>query len=166
MNKSKSPYLRTIDKGKDTVISEDGEVLDVQNKVDYIVVDGDEQFFYTYASIVGRYKELSGAHIKVLSWLLINQTSYNNNMVTITKHIKKLIADQMGLSESAVNNCIKPLITKDILIRQGSQRSATYIVNPKYYWKGTRDGRKQGLKFTLTLQNRQSLEPNNNFENE
>jgi hypothetical protein len=117
--------------------------------------------------MVGLYKDLTGVQIKVLSWLIINQTSYNTNLVAITKHIKKMISNDMNISESAVSNCIKPLIVKDILLRQGSARSATYIINPKYYWKGTRDGRKANLKFTLTLETKNiKLTPNTNFNNE
>jgi len=133
------------------VDAETGEVVGVDVKKETILVSTKEQFFITYARMVGMYKELSGVQIKMLSWLIINQTAYNSNRVTITGEIKKIISREMSISLSAVNNAILPLVKKNILIREGGPRSATYIINPEYYWKGDLKERNKSLKFVLEI---------------
>jgi len=149
---NENPFLKTVhSEVTNTVDTDTGEVIDTTIKTDKIVVDSKEAFFITYARVLGLYKDLSGVQIKVLSWLILNQTSFNSNRVTVTKVIKELISEQMCISFSAVNNSIKPLVDKGVLIRQGSARSATYLINPLYYWKGDLGERKKELKFLLEV---------------
>lgn len=144
-------HLKTVNKQTFAYIDiETDELIDEQVKEHKIVVNEEKEFFFTYAKAISIYKDLSGTEIKVISWIMAN-APLNNNVVALTKSIKEKIAQEMEISIASVNCSIKPLVTKEVLIKEGSVRSATYLINPEFYWKGAIANRKRALKCKLEL---------------
>jgi predicted transcriptional regulator len=166
--------LHTIATSKNTVIDSDtGEVLKENTSYKHILLRTKEEFFFTYSSVIGLYKNLSGSEIKILTWLIMNQSNVSNNLVIINKYIREKISIDMGIGESTIKNSIKPLMEKGLLIKQGGKRSASYFINPKYYWKGDYKMRTKSLKMMLELKLDESfdeeeevLQVNENFYND
>lgn len=61
------------------------------------------------------------------------QNETTGNEIYLVKTLKTKIAEELELAYSSVDNAIKNLEKQDMLIRIGR---ATYILNPKYFFKG------------------------------
>ena len=145
-------HLRTVNKQTLAYIdTETSEVIKEEVKEHKILVDEEKSFFFTYAKAISVYKNLNGTEIKVISWIMAN-APLNNNVVALTKSIKEKIAKEMEISYASVNCSIRPLVNKDVLIKEGSVRSATYIINPEFYWKGAIANRKRALMYKLEIE--------------
>lgn len=157
--------LHTIVTSKDTIIDhETGEVIKENINYKRILLKTKEDFFYTYSSVIGLYKDLSGAEIKILSWLMLNQSNLGNNLIIINKYVKEKISIDMGISIYTVKNSVKPLVEKGFLIKEGSMRSGTYLINPEYYWKGDYASRTKTLRLMLEVKLDGEMKPNEDFD--
>jgi predicted transcriptional regulator len=133
----------------DRTISEDGEVLD-EKTVSYLV-ENEKDFYMTYCKVLGLMKDMKLGEIKTLAWL-VSTSHFNNNMVVVTSGVKKKIAQEMDISESAVNKALAPLVEKEILYRDSdasNRRDGVYYIHPEYYWKGNLAERKRMLRIAL-----------------
>lgn len=127
-----------------------GELLETSEAVKHhsIVVPDKEAFAFQYAAIIGAIKSLSGRDIKILTYCAIN-ASTETNAIHITKHVLEDIANTFNSSIGSVRNGIRILKEKQILSSLGK---GSYIINPRYYWKGSSVGRNKALKYILTLE--------------
>jgi len=130
-------------------IDEDGVII-TENKVKRTyVADSKEQFYIGYVKMLAVFMDLSAPAIKTFSYLLMN---YNAGIqIGINKGIKKKIAEQMGIqSVGTINNSITELITPHgkndptLLLRVPNERG-TYIINPRYAFKGSTSNRNKSL---------------------
>ena len=134
------------------VDTESGEVLD-EKTISYII-ESEKEFYMTYCKVLGILKDMKLGEIKTLAWM-VSHTTFNDNTVVLTGGIKRKIAEDMAISESAVNNALAPLVAKGILYRSEDvkvRRDAIYYINPEYYWKGSMENRRKMLKLVLELQ--------------
>lgn len=126
-----------------------GEVIS-EKTISYIA-ENEKDFYITYCKVLGLFKNMKLGEIKTLAWLVSN-SNFNNNMVVITSGVKAKIAAEMGISSSAVNNALKPLVENRILYREENcegKRDGVYYIHPEYYWKGSLQERKKMLKVVL-----------------
>lgn len=96
---------------------------------------------------------LSDGEIKMLQciWEI---SEYNTNRVILTSAVKKDIEEKLNkagkpIKIGSMNNIISKLSKRGILIAV-PDRAATFILNPKYFWKG--EELERGNTFKLTLQ--------------
>jgi hypothetical protein len=128
---------------------ETGEVTEVKKTVKRRVAR--DKFIMLYlkdiSSIIGL---ATKSEFKVLM-SICNMAKYNSNEVILIKPKKEQIAEETGLNYDNVKNTISRLHKKEILIRTAS---STYLLNPKYFFKGEETERAKALKlvfeYTLT----------------
>ena len=75
-------------------------------------------------------------------------------MVVVTSGVKEKIAKDMGISVSAVNCALAPLVEKNILYRDedsSKRRDGVYYIHPEYYWRGSLVERKKVLRIALEM---------------
>lgn len=140
---------------------ETGEVLSTekQKKLHSIVVNSNENFALMYSSLIGVLKELNGNDIFVLTYCSLH-AEYGKNRISITKAICSDITEMFEIPYQSIRNSVGKLVKRDILIPQGS---ATYIVNPQYYWRGNSGDRINAYKeFVLKV----TIAENENFDHE
>lgn len=143
---------RLTDRDIDT---DTGEVMD--EKTIHYIVENEKDFFITYCKVLGLLSGMKLGEIKTLAWL-VSTSHFNNNMVVVTSGVKKKIALDMGISISAVNNALAPLVEKDILYRDSdssSRRDGVYYIHPEYYWKGSLAERNKMLRIALEMKKQQ-----------
>lgn len=90
----------------------------------------------------------SKAEFKVLL-AICEIVKYNSNEVILIKPVKEKIAEMSSVSYGSVQNAISKLRAKDILIRSAS---STYILNPKYFFKGEDREKANVIKLTFEYQ--------------
>lgn len=78
----------------------------------------------------------------------------NLNRITLVKHKIEELSKEASLAVSTIKKSITDLVKKDILIKRGS---GVYLINPKYYWRGTINNRKKSLKYILELEFKSKL---------
>lgn len=145
------PYLKTVTTDTESILDEQtGEIIEKIVRNRKILVNNKEQFLILYAQIEGVLNILTFAELKIMIWLLLHQAN-QNGMVYLVKSVKLEIAEYKSISLSAVNNLLSKLIKKGMLISRGA-RSATYLINPAYMWKGALDVRNKHLKYVLELE--------------
>lgn len=143
--------IKNISADKVSVVDrETAEVLgeELVTKTDIVVAKDAESFFMVYSSIIGVLANLSGSEVKVLHYICTN-AQFNTNMIVINKVVAEDISKKTGIAYQTVRNCTSTLTRKNILISLGS---ATYRVNPKYYWKGMESQRRQTYKYILEVE--------------
>lgn len=136
----------------DRIIDSDtGEVMD--EKTVHYIIENEKEFFLTYCKVLGLLKNMKLGEIKTMAWI-VSHTTFNDNTVVLTGGIKRIIASDMGISVSVINNSLAPLVEKGILYRNSDakdRRDAIYYINPEYYWKGTQENRQKMLRLVLEL---------------
>lgn len=127
-----------------TIDTETGEVEVVERKVKRKV--SREKFIMMFLSdIQGIIGLTSKSEFQVL--LAITElVSFNTNEVILIKPVKMIIAEKTKLKYDSVKNTISRLHKKEILIRKAS---STYVLNPKYFFKGEDTARSSVLKWTI-----------------
>lgn len=143
---------KEINKGKivtNFVDVDSGEVLgtEVETKSEVIVLDNKEAFFMTYLSILGVVDQLDKVCQKVLMYCNMN-SEYDENVIHLTKYNIEKMEKNIGLKYQTIKNCITKLKKKEFLFPLGG---GSYLINPKYYWKGSSDGRVKCYKYVLEL---------------
>lgn len=145
-------YLKTVSTNTEVIVSEDGEVLDVQTKRHKIVVHSQKEYFATYSSFIGVLKDLSGAAHKVITYMImyapINDPSYSMNNTT-----RERMCAELGIKDVTVKKALKELVEKGVLLKPNlHKRSGFYTINPNYFWKGDMNGRNKAMKTILELE--------------
>lgn len=72
--------------------------------------------------------------MQVLSWLLENRNTKNNEVVAT----QQLIMDELKLSKQTVNDTFKALQDANVISKI---RNGLYQLSPDFIWKGDNDGR-------------------------
>ena len=132
------------------VDKETGELLttDVDIKHDKIVVNDAERFAMIFSNIIGVIDGLNGTAIKVLIFCSQNCV-VNTCIINLGKAYRESICKAFDLKDQTVKNAISDLVRKGILIYEST---ATYKVNPKYFWRGDMGERRKALKYILELE--------------
>lgn len=113
------------------------------------------KFMRVYLEDIGALVRLSDGEIKVLQciWEI---SEYNTGRVTLVSAVKMDIQEKLSkngkpMIMSSMNNLISKLAKRGILIPV-PDRTATYILNPKYFWKGEEIERGNSFKLTVSYQ--------------
>lgn len=112
-----------------------------------------DKFIRVYLEDIAGLIRLSDGEIKMLQaiWEI---SEYNTNKVVLSSAVKKDIEEKMlalgkAIKIRSMNNIISKLSKRGILIPV-PDRTAMFILNPKYFWKG--EELERGNVFKLTLQ--------------
>lgn len=147
--------MKLVHKYKGTVVNnfidpETGELLDteVDVKTKTILVETKEQFAFTYSSIIGALKNLTGADIKLLTYICL-KAEYNTNIVVLIKPFLLKLSEEVDLSVETLKASVTNLKRQGVIIPLGS---GAYRINPRYYWRGDSTERKNKLKFVLEVE--------------
>lgn len=134
--------------------SNTGELLDtsVETKHTKIVTHRGDEFASIYSSIIAAMKGLSTSAKSLLTYIAL-KSNINTNEITLVKSKLEELSKDSELSIPTIKRNIRILVEKDILIKKGS---GLYLVNPKYFWRGSADNRNKKLKYILELE----LNPN------
>lgn len=142
-------------KYKGTVVNnyinpETGELIDtdVDIKTQTILVESKEQFAFTYSAIIGALNKLTGADIKMLTYISL-KAEYNTNVVVLIKPFLQKLSEEVDLSVDTLKASIANLKKQGIIIPLGS---GAYRINPRYFWRGDSTERKNKLKFVLEVE--------------
>jgi hypothetical protein len=127
-----------------------GEILDVEIDVKHerILADTREEFFFTYASIIGVIQELDKVSVNILMYCNTN-AQWNTNMVALTKPVVEDICKTFDIKYQTVRNAVSKLKKTGIFIHLGN---STYRINPRYYWKGNTNERNNTMKYVLEVE--------------
>lgn len=123
-----------------------GELLDVEIKQHSYMTADKEEFYLIYSSLIGLLGQLSNPSVKVLSYILLNFKI--NTQFEIGATTRKLIAEKMKISTSAVANSLTELKDKQILY---SNMKSIYQINPRYAFQGSTTNRQKALKAIIEL---------------
>lgn len=129
---------------------ETGEVIDqsVEIKHHKKVVDDKESFYWTYLSVMSLLDDIDKTSFKLLFYCVHN-CQWNTNVISLTKPILKDIESKLGLKYQTCRNAISKLKKLGVFIDLGS---ATYRINPRYYWKGETKERLKTMKYILEIE--------------
>lgn len=125
---------------------ETGEVTS-ETKNDKLVFGESGDFYQLYSSVIAIIEQLKPIESKVF----ISTFKYANieNKLALTKNFKQEIATANDCCYSAVGNAITVLVEKGLLIRLDT---ATYRINPRYFWKSNSSSRKKALQYVLSVE--------------
>jgi Firmicute plasmid replication protein (RepL) len=144
----KRAHLRTSHTNTETVISEEGEILqqDIQN-IKYLA-STQEEYFIIYASTIAiMQKDMTQAETKLYAYLLQN---YNvGSEIGITKQGRINIGKRLELNERTVLNTLCMLVTRKLIY---TINRSIYKLNPRYAYKGSILNRNRALKFVLEVE--------------
>ena len=129
---------------------ETGEIIDQDKEIKHhkILVDDKESFFWTYLSILKVLDDLDKVSIKVLYFCNMH-SQWNTNKIALTKPILKDIEIMFDIKYQTIRNSISKLKKLGVLIDLGS---ATYRINPRYYWKGDTQQRTKNMQYILEIE--------------
>lgn len=121
-------------------VSENGEQLgeSITTKIVKKINKADDFVQVYLEDIAAMFKITKYSELKVLM-AIWKHASFNpqdeakGNEIYLVKTLKTKIAEELDLAYSSVDNAVKSLERQDMLIRIGR---ATYILNPKYFFKG------------------------------
>lgn len=125
---------------------ETGEVTS-ETKNDKLVFGESGDFYQLYSSVIAIIEQLKPIESKIF----ISTFKYANieNKLALTKNFKQEIATRNDCCYSAVGNAITVLVEKGLLIRLDT---ATYRINPRYFWKSNSSSRKKTLQYVLSVE--------------
>jgi hypothetical protein len=115
-----------------TIDYQTGEILTEQNEFKFAT---EPSFFKTYCDDLGYLHQLNNGTKSVL-YFLAKRMNYQNQII-ITIDLKLEACEEIKIGLNMVNKAISTLYKKDILIKKNKERRSIYIVNPKYFAKGT-----------------------------
>ena len=142
----KQQKIKTERTTNNYIDSETGELLgqDLDIKHTKILVSSEEQFAVIYSDIITAMEGLSTPTKTLFTYININ-----TNEITLVKHKIEQLSKEADIAVSTIKKSITDLVKKGILIKRGS---GVYLINPKYYWRGTINNRKKSLKYILELE--------------
>lgn len=128
-----------------------GELLTQSTLTKEVLVKDKEQFFTAFSRLVMSFSELDFSEAKTLVWCALN-TELNTNQITVVKHKKELIAQQMNMDYGTVGNSLGKLVKKGYMTRVAQ---SVYMIDPDLTWKGLLNERSKQVSVFLnyTIQN-------------
>jgi hypothetical protein len=112
-----------------------------------------DRFIRIYLEDIGGLLKLTDGEIKILQciWQICE---FNTGKVVLVSSVKKDIEEILekngsGIKVRSIGNIISSLTKKNILIPV-PERTATYLLNPQYFWKG--EELERGKVFRLILE--------------
>lgn len=131
----KRAHVRSGFVERDNYIDTDtGEIVGRTEKISQFVAGSAEEFFIGYVSVLGLFKGMSGPPIRVYSFIL---EKYRQDVpIVISLPLKKIMANDLKLKVSTVNNALSDLVRLRMLFRPEGARGVYYI-NPRYAFKGS-----------------------------
>lgn len=149
------PYLKAVkERLTEQINTETGEILDSSLKIHEIVVDSEKDFFLMYSHILGILKNLTGAEIKLLTFIMFKHITPEGYFCN-TKLFRESVVKNAGIAEVTVLRSLKGLLEQKIIFK-GTDRGVYYI-HPQYLWKGTSNSRNKQLNFILKYERDNSL---------
>jgi len=130
-----------------TVITEDGEILQTTSKI--VRKTKSDDFMQVYLNDMSglmRIRNKSELRILVKLWEI---AKFDTNQVILVKAVKSEIAKSLKLAYKTVDNTISKLHKDGILLRKDT---SMYFLNPKYFFKGYQENRPRVLKMILEYQ--------------
>lgn len=127
---NKKINIETVVKDTQTVVTKEGELLDVEQHLSFPV--GEEPPYYkVYLQDLSNVLGLAPAEHAV--WEVLCSNMSFNNIVVLIKPIKDMLVQATGKKYETIRAAIKALVTKGLLVRQAR---AVYMVNPNYAARG------------------------------
>lgn len=127
----KDKFKRVIRESTNTTIdTETGEVKNVSNTKE-TVVDREPDYIKLYIDNIIKLNDLPKATNGILNNLLKNM-NYENEIV-IVSHVKKRIAEDMGIKANTIDHNLRKLVNKGVLTRVGR---GVYKANPFLFGRG------------------------------
>ncbi len=147
--------MKTIKTRKEKVVnnyidSKTGELIDqsIERKHHTIVIDDKETFYWTYLAVEALLEDIDKVQFKVLFYCMLN-CQWNKNLIILNKTVLQDIEKKVGLKYQTVRNAISKLKKRGVFIELGS---ATYRINPRYYWRGTSEERLRTMNYILEIE--------------
>lgn len=130
---------------KNETITTDAEGNQHTSSKTYSIKVSQESFYYSFIeNMSGIFKITAILDIKVLA-CFCGLAEYNTGRVLVTRSIREDIMNKLSTNDQNMSNSIKRLKGLDLL----SGDKGTYQVNPKVFWKGSLDKRREViLQFT------------------
>lgn len=129
------------------IVDEGGEVLEEEpiiKTVSYIA--GKDEFYLMYSYFIDVLMHSKDMKLKVYAYLL---EKYNaGTEFQLGNPIKKIIAEKLDTSVSAISNTITQLKKDNLLY---SPDRGLYMLNPRYAFKGSSKERNKQLKVIIEL---------------
>lgn len=129
------------------VDSSTGEVLEETVKKYKYLAKNKEEFYIVYTSLIGVFKKLNSAEVKVYCHLLENYQVGTSIGVSAT--IRNIIGKDTKLSPGTVANALGQLTEKKLVY---SPQRGVYKLNPRYAFQGSTVERNKMLKMILELE--------------
>jgi len=107
-----------------------GEITE-EETLNVIKLPKEEDYVKIYIKHINYLNNLPNG-IDTIIYALLKRINYDNE-IYINNHLKKKIAEEIGLKVSTINMYITKLVNNDILIRIDR---GVYILNPIFYGKG------------------------------
>lgn len=142
-----SKYITETNKDFSLIHNETGEIVEFKQ----VKKVKQEDFILVFLTISDLISQLDGAEIKILiqCWKLSTfstNVSTEGNLISNDPYFKNKIRESgLDFTDGAINLYISRLCKKDLLLRKGRGR---YMLNPKYFFKGTMTDRSK-LRMTL-----------------
>jgi hypothetical protein len=127
MEKSKRVF-----KTKETVDINSGEL--VVSEIEYRS-ETEPSYFKSYCNDLASLHKLNNATKSVL-WFLAKKMDFQNQII-VNVDLKEQAVSEIGIKIDMVNKAISTLYKTDILLKRNKTRRGVYIVNPKYFAKGS-----------------------------
>ena len=156
---------KVISLGRETItnnyISSDGELLHTEKDVKHhkILITDKDKFALVFSEIMGVIDDLEKGEVRLLVWCSQN-CLINTNVINLGSGYRKIIRDMFNVSDQTIKNAVVGLKKKGILIPNGS---ATYIIHPKYFWRGDLGLRKKYILELGLIEKDNSMKNNLNF---
>lgn len=128
------------------VVSEDGDVLEHQEKQSSILVKGTERFYTTFDTCMASLYQLEGNEIKVFLWCA-HHAELGTNELVFTRTIKERCAAATGVHIANVDKALSRFCREDLMKRVGR---GVYWINPDATWRGDLKQRAIQLKLYLS----------------
>lgn len=127
-----------------------GEVLSITSETDVqsiVKSTTTEQFYFVYAQILSILygKNLSYPTPRVFWWILEKFQGMTTDF-SITKTLKEECVRKVGVCLRTVDSALKELSEESLLIKTGR---ATFMINPKFVWKGNIRDRQKYLSIEI-----------------
>ena len=129
-----------------TVITEDGEILDVViNKTSYLA-NTKEEFYLMYSSMVLILKGSSDVKMKLFAALLERYSK--GQEFSMSKSLKEIIAKETDCKARSLDTAFTELVRANIILKIDIQ---LYKINPRHVFQGSSSNRNNELKSIIEL---------------
>jgi hypothetical protein len=157
----KLPYLKKVQTEFVPALDTDGVVYDARKETK-VFISGDEEFSFWFSHLTPFFKKAKCiSDVKLLYWISLN-IPYNGNRICLNKVFKNEIENKFCISQTSINRSISFLKSLNIIIPYpNAERSATYLVNPCFIWRGGKGKRQKQQEMILYM-----IEENNLPEKE